>query len=586
MYELKLGSFDIRGSQIGRRRRWTHTVASRIGHLVSRLASRLSLAGDGLLERMRSTTFALLGMTAATCLGLVAIVSQQEWSLLSPGPLPAAPAGPTAVGDAAIAAGPSAAEDGSAQRPPQPRAIPVTAPVAIPPSEQGAGTAEVTGQLPAPQVSPSGPAGSQPAEPPEPQPTSPAQPPAATPAPSPEPAVVPVPVTVPVPPVVAAPELPGDFIDKPGNGQGNGYGHFKSDWPQGLRQRGRGRKVGCTLERGSRRPGDLDSRHGRGDAPAVPDRRHRRGQDRRHPGPPARAGRTRGRQRRAGGLRAGGGARDARPRGPAGGDPGDVADRTRALPARRRGRALARPPARRGRRRAGRAAARPDPGPDRPRQGTGEAGASAVKAAEGEIHEFEAPKAREMPRALVADAERLGFRLEPAAARLLVERMGANPVRLRNELERLALWAGEGGEVTVADLDEMVADTSEAAVWSLSDALLERDAAAALRIGRAADRPGRERHRADLRPRLAAAQRLRRRGAAGAGGAAEAGRVVAEDAPLRGQAAGRPCSRRRPRRPAQATEALADLELWCRGGADYGDELAFTLALRSMADAG
>ena len=66
---------------------------------------------------------------------------------------------------------------------------------------------------------------------------------------------------------------------------------------------------------------------------------------------------------------------------------------------------------------------------------------------------------------------------------MLVERMGANPVRLRNELERLALWAGEGGEVTAADLEEMIADTSEAAVWSLSDALIEGDAAAALRIG-------------------------------------------------------------------------------------------------------
>jgi DNA polymerase III delta subunit len=32
-----------------------------------------------------------------------------------------------------------------------------------------------------------------------------------------------------------------------------------------------------------------------------------------------------------------------------------------------------------------------------------------------------------------------------------------------------------------------------------------------------------------------------------------------------------------------ATEALADLELWCRGGADYGDELALTLALRRAA---
>ena len=51
--------------------------------------------------------------------------------------------------------------------------------------------------------------------------------------------------------------------------------------------------------------------------------------------------------------------------------------------------------------------------------------------------------------------------------------MGANPVRLANELDRLALWAGEGGEVSAADLEEMITDTSEAAVWSLSDALLE-----------------------------------------------------------------------------------------------------------------
>jgi DNA polymerase III delta subunit len=34
-----------------------------------------------------------------------------------------------------------------------------------------------------------------------------------------------------------------------------------------------------------------------------------------------------------------------------------------------------------------------------------------------------------------------------------------------------------------------------------------------------------------------------------------------------------------------ATETLAELELWCRGGADYGDDLALTLALRSIAAA-
>jgi DNA polymerase III delta subunit len=34
-----------------------------------------------------------------------------------------------------------------------------------------------------------------------------------------------------------------------------------------------------------------------------------------------------------------------------------------------------------------------------------------------------------------------------------------------------------------------------------------------------------------------------------------------------------------------AVTALADLEVWCRGGADYGDELGFVLALRRAAAA-
>jgi DNA polymerase III subunit delta len=172
----------------------------------------------------------------------------------------------------------------------------------------------------------------------------------------------------------------------------------------------------------------------------------------------------------------------------------------------------------------------------------------AVEAAKGEIHEFEAPKAREAPRALVGEAQRLGFRLEPAAARMLVDRMGANPQRLRNELERLALWAGEGGEVSAADLDAMVADTSETVVWALADALEAHDPATALEtaerlLGQGENVTGMI---------YALASRLRR----------------ARGGPLR-----------------EATVALADLEVWLRGGADYGDELALTLALRAAAGA-
>lgn len=207
----------------------------------------------------------------------------------------------------------------------------------------------------------------------------------------------------------------------------------------------------------------------------------------------------------------------------------------------------------------------------------------AVKAAAGEIHEFEAPKAREMPRVLVGEAQRLGFRLEPAAARLLVERIGANPVRLRNELERLALWAGEGGEVAAPDLEEMVADTSEAAVWSLSDALVEGDAAAALRIGERLI--GQGENVTGLIYSLAS----RLRGACAAAAQLAEGippKQVESSLKMHPYAAKQLVARLGNADLADlrlATKTLADLELWCRGGADYGDELAFTIALRRAA---
>jgi DNA polymerase-3 subunit delta len=211
--------------------------------------------------------------------------------------------------------------------------------------------------------------------------------------------------------------------------------------------------------------------------------------------------------------------------------------------------------------------------------------AKAVKAAEGEVHEFEVPKAREMPRVLVAEAQGLGFRLDPAAARALVARMGANPVRLRHELERLALWAGEGGTVSGADLEAMVADTSEAAVWSLSDALLEGDSAAALRIGEQLIDQG------ENVTGLIYGLASRLRSACAAAGRLAEGtppKEVESSLKMHPYAAKQLVARLRNTDVASlraATEALAELELWCRGGADYGDSLALTIALRSMVSA-
>ncbi len=211
--------------------------------------------------------------------------------------------------------------------------------------------------------------------------------------------------------------------------------------------------------------------------------------------------------------------------------------------------------------------------------------ASAVKAGKGEVHEFDAPKARDMPRLLVAEAKRLGFRLDHAAARALVERMGANPVRLTHELQRLAVWVGEGTEVSAADLEEMVVDTSQAAVWSLSDALLERDPARALAIGERLI--GQGENLTGLIYGLAS----RLRSACTAATQLEDGLPAAQvesSLKMHPYAAKQLVARLRDADLGQLQEAtgtLADLEVACRGGADYGDDLALTLALRRAAGA-
>jgi DNA polymerase-3 subunit delta len=68
----------------------------------------------------------------------------------------------------------------------------------------------------------------------------------------------------------------------------------------------------------------------------------------------------------------------------------------------------------------------------------------AVKAAGGELHAFEAPKARQLPGWLREEAGRRGFALAPDAASPLVERLGEGTTRLATELDRLSVWAEPG----------------------------------------------------------------------------------------------------------------------------------------------
>jgi DNA polymerase-3 subunit delta len=204
----------------------------------------------------------------------------------------------------------------------------------------------------------------------------------------------------------------------------------------------------------------------------------------------------------------------------------------------------------------------------------------AVEAAGGELLLFEAPKEREMPKHLVADAKELRFDLAPDAARLLVDRLGARPVRLRTELERLALWAGENGHVGTEELDAMISDTSEEAIWSLADAVVEGDEGEVLRTAERLVGQG------ESLPRIIYSLAPRLRQALRAANELEAGRApgdVAKGLSMHPYAAKMLVSKVKGRSPADleaSIRSLADLELWSRGGSDYEDGVALTVALR------
>ncbi|MGI9556694.1 MAG: DNA polymerase III subunit delta [Solirubrobacterales bacterium] len=209
----------------------------------------------------------------------------------------------------------------------------------------------------------------------------------------------------------------------------------------------------------------------------------------------------------------------------------------------------------------------------------------AVKKAGGETLKFEAPKRADLASSLVADASDRGFELETAAARSLVVRMGERTVRLAQELDRLALWAGPGGTVTAGDLESMVADTSEAASWTLSDAIMERRADTALITAERLSGDG------ESVTGLVYALAKRLRDAEHASAQLEQGmspKEVANGLQMHPYAAKQLVQRARSASRDElrdAVAAIADLEFWTRGGSDYPPEVALSLSVRRAAGA-
>jgi DNA polymerase III subunit delta len=96
--------------------------------------------------------------------------------------------------------------------------------------------------------------------------------------------------------------------------------------------------------------------------------------------------------------------------------------------------------------------------------------------------------AEQMVRKAVADA---GQQIEPAGARLVAERAGADIVRLRGDLDRLLLYAAGRPTITLADVKEVVSAEASHDDWAVTNAIQQGNAAEALRqIGLALDGGG------------------------------------------------------------------------------------------------
>ena len=209
--------------------------------------------------------------------------------------------------------------------------------------------------------------------------------------------------------------------------------------------------------------------------------------------------------------------------------------------------------------------------------------AAAVKKAGGDIVAERALKARELPRWVVAEGERLGIKLEGAAAQALVAQVGDRQQRLMRELEKLALEHGEGATIGVEEVEGAAALSAERQVWGLVDALVGRDRAQATRAFLELRAQG------ETLPRLVPLMARRIRDVL-----VIAARLQAGESPAQVKASLKMSSWAADRRIKEARgtdvealqralEALAELELSSRGNSELAEETEALRAIEAMA---
>lgn len=103
----------------------------------------------------------------------------------------------------------------------------------------------------------------------------------------------------------------------------------------------------------------------------------------------------------------------------------------------------------------------------------------------GEVYEFLPLEGEPLLEWLTARARQNGSRLEPAAARRLLELVGADTRMLATELEKLATYVGHRALITTSAVDRLVEDGQEQNLFAFIDQLAARRLGPALRGARA-----------------------------------------------------------------------------------------------------
>jgi DNA polymerase-3 subunit delta len=210
----------------------------------------------------------------------------------------------------------------------------------------------------------------------------------------------------------------------------------------------------------------------------------------------------------------------------------------------------------------------------------------AVRKAGGDISAEESVKSWELPKWVIARARELGLQLEPEAARALVQHVGERQQRLMRELEKLALSVDAGTGIDAELIETLTAPSAERKAWSLADALVAGEAAAATRVYLTLRAQG------ERVPGLLYWMSQRIRTAHEIAQAIEAGQPVSNvkrGLRMPSRAADRLIAEARHTGAEKlrcAIEEIADLELASRGGAAGGasEDTAAVMAIQRIAD--